>query len=72
VSVVPLRVAAGDPGERGGDLVQRVFVEPDEHEAPFRAGCCVRLTFHRLQMEDGAMIRGLGSAVIDGIETRLQ
>ena len=31
VAVVPLRIAPGDAGERVGDLVQRVFVEPDEH-----------------------------------------
>ena len=31
VPVVPLRVAAGHSGERLGDLVQRVLVQPDQH-----------------------------------------
>jgi hypothetical protein len=32
VAVVPLRVAAGDPGEGGGDLVERMLVESDQHD----------------------------------------
>jgi hypothetical protein len=30
VAVVPLRIAAGDAGERLRDLVQRVFIESGE------------------------------------------
>ena len=37
VAVVPLGIAAGDTGKRVGDLVERMFVEADEHGAVLSA-----------------------------------